>query len=285
MSDRAPVEPLAVLARLAFDHAAEWCRPDHGCASYHRAWSLVRLVDLEGELPVGHAFLARELPPLARHKALRVLIAGAADSGLAALVLSALQPFGIMPEILVVDRCETPLAQNRHLAEAVSVRIDTLQADVADLPPGDFDAVILHNVLFFVPPDRRQAFLAGAGRALRPGGRLLAVQRLQDGPARLLPAKPVSAADPALAARAQSAATDGFADGDAAAVAAALEAFRTHDSPRWTVPAEDLHAQLAVAGFGPVTIAPLEDGVAASPRARAGRSAAGQRSCILAEKL
>lgn len=128
----------------------------------------MRLSDLAGGLPAGAAFPAREPPPFVRQERPNVLIPGAADSGLAALVLAVLRPLGVRPVLPVVDRCATPLAQNRCLAEVLAARIDTMQADVADLPPGNHDARTLHNVLFFVPPDRRAGFLSGAAWTLRP---------------------------------------------------------------------------------------------------------------------
>lgn len=282
MTEPDMMEPLAELARWAFDHAEGLCSPTQGCAAYHRCWSLVRHLDLGGELPIGRGFLARELPGAARGRDLQVLVAGAADSGLAALVLGAARPLGYDPELLVVDRCETPLAQNRRFAAAVGARLTTQHADVADLEAGDFDAVVLHNVLFFVPPDQRSRFLAGAFRALRPGGRLLCVQRLHDGPVGPVSRKSAdrgSAGDIALAARA---AAEGFGGGSVTDVVTALDAFRSYDAPRWTLSEEAMRALLVGAGFDGIRVAPLEDGLAASPRARPGVAEAGGRAGVVA---
>ena len=65
-------------------------------------------------------------------------------------------------------------------------------------------------------------------------------------------------------------------------VVTALDAFRGYDAPRWTLSEEAMRALLVGAGFDGIRLAPLEDGLAASPRARPGVAEAGGRAGVVA---
>jgi SAM-dependent methyltransferase len=101
-----------------------------------------------------------------------VLIAGAADTG--ALATVACAGVGHQPNILVLDRCETPLELCRRLAQRWSLPIATQHEDLECLDrPGHFDIVFAYGTLHFIDPDRRIDVLSRMHRALRPGGRLV----------------------------------------------------------------------------------------------------------------
>lgn len=185
MPDAPPVhhrkEPLAELARLAYDFAPFLCEPAHGCQSYHRAWSLVRHYEADGALPLGLAFFRRELGLLAQSLGtshLRLLISGAADTGVAAMLVQALQPLGIEPELVVVDRCNTTLMQQRIYLTLARVSAEFIHGDAVSADTAPVDAVISHSFIPFVPPERRPALFANWARLLRPEGRVLLSERM-----------------------------------------------------------------------------------------------------------
>lgn len=47
-ADDTLLEPLEELAWFAFENADALCDPSIGCRDYHRFWSMVRLLDMDG---------------------------------------------------------------------------------------------------------------------------------------------------------------------------------------------------------------------------------------------
>jgi SAM-dependent methyltransferase len=77
-------------------------------------------------------------------------------------------------DIVVLDRCATPLELCRRLAQRWSRPIATLHEDLNDLDrPGQFDIVLVYGTLHFLAPDRRADVLARMRRSLRRDGRLV----------------------------------------------------------------------------------------------------------------
>jgi hypothetical protein len=100
----------------------------------------------------------------------KILIAGAADTGLLALVARA-APSGT--GIVVLDRCETPLELCRRFAWRWSLPVETLRSDLMEAAPeAAFDIVLAHSLLQFIPTERRVDVLSRLRRSMRSGGRL-----------------------------------------------------------------------------------------------------------------
>ncbi len=101
-----------------------------------------------------------------------VLIAGAQDTGLLALVARAGARH--KQNIVVLDVCETPLELCRGLAAQWSLPIETVRQDLFELDFAQrFDVVLMHGTLNFISADRQPEVLARLQRATRPGGRLV----------------------------------------------------------------------------------------------------------------
>lgn len=163
-------EPLADLARFSWREAPRLCRPEHGCAGYHRSWSLVRLLELGGELPAGYAFFARELAALAARAARpRVLVSGGADTGVTAAAVMALREAGAQPSVVFVDRCLTPCRQNELFARAAGFDLQVQAVDARDIDCPPVDAIVAHSFLHLLPAGVRAAVLQAWARASRPG--------------------------------------------------------------------------------------------------------------------
>ena len=171
--DSSTVEPLKLLARFSWDWAPLLCDPEHGCCDYHRSWSSVRLFQKEGALPAGFEFFARELTSLIEVDRRRVLISGAADTGLMALVYTIFCALNASPEIVLVDRCRTTVTQNRIMASYLGLEADIRQADVRTLDCEPVDAVIAHSFLGFFPEKARKEVIDAWGRVLSPGGKVI----------------------------------------------------------------------------------------------------------------
>lgn len=221
----ADLEPLDRLARFAFDHAPSLCRPEHGCTDYHRVWSAIRLFDLGGATPAGWPFFRRELQALATDRPLRVLLSGAADTGLASIVAAALPPERAL--IVLTDRCETPIAQNRQFAQALGRPIECHVGDVRALACDPVDAVLAHSFLVFFDPEERQRVVDAWARVLAPGGRLLMSNRLVARGAAVRPPPDTAAALARLPALREKAAAAGWNPVDCDLLAEAAGRFWT----------------------------------------------------------
>ncbi len=171
--------PPAVDERIGVDPEAEFqlalrtcvdCAPYHALRPYLRAAGSASGVnsDWQGMEPA----VARLIAEGRR----RILVTGAGDTGIAALVLTAAR--GQQIHLTVIDRCATPLVQIQRLAARHGARVTTRQDDLLtfDLPDA-FDLVVGHHVMQFLPPGGPAALLRQAARALAPGGRLLMVTR------------------------------------------------------------------------------------------------------------
>jgi ubiquinone/menaquinone biosynthesis C-methylase UbiE len=164
-------EDLRQLAAEAYNVARRQC---DSCINFHLLWPYLRLAKASGG-DVDEPSFRTALTRLLSGRDQKVLIAGAADTGLLAVVTRAA---GSSPEIIVVDRCATPLELCRHFASRWSLPVETLQADLTELElMAAVDVVVAHSLLQFIPADRRVDVLSRLRRSLRPGGRLLLVFR------------------------------------------------------------------------------------------------------------
>lgn len=162
-------EDLPRLAAESFELSKPLCR---GCGQVHAVWPYIRLARASTgvELPSSH--LQSVLTALIAEDRRRILIAGAADTGLLALLARAGASRDL--EIVVLDRCETPLALCRRWAARSSQRIATLREDLRDLgTTACFDLVLVHGTLHFIAAAERLDVLARLRRSLADGGHLV----------------------------------------------------------------------------------------------------------------
>jgi SAM-dependent methyltransferase len=165
-------EDLPRLALEASEVAPRLCRD---CQNFHLLWPYLRLAGASGGGSVGEQQIQATLRRLLDGKSRRVLVAGAADTALLAVVARAASPG---TNIVVLDRCETPLELCRRFARRWSLPIETLHVDLMDFSStGRFDVVFAHSLLQFIPDDRREDVLSRLQRSLRPDGRLVLVFR------------------------------------------------------------------------------------------------------------
>jgi SAM-dependent methyltransferase len=166
-------ERLGDIAAQAYELANQLCG---SCRDLHALWPYIRLsrsstgVELEGSQLIQ---VLRELMADGRRN---VLIAGAADTGLLALVARAAadQATSHPTNIVVIDICETPLELCRRSAAAWSLPIKTMRQDLIELDiRQQFDLVLVHGTLHFMTPLERVTALSAIQRAMRRGGRLV----------------------------------------------------------------------------------------------------------------
>jgi SAM-dependent methyltransferase len=164
-------EDLAQLAATQYRIADQACDT---CRDYHALWPYHRLAGVVGGAKAGSLNVERVLSEAFNGGHRKVLIAGTADTGLLALTARVGIPFGV--EIVVLDRCATPLALCRQFAQDWSLRADMLHRDLTNLDiKSGFDVVLASSILAFIAPDQRVDVLSRLHGALRPNGRLINV--------------------------------------------------------------------------------------------------------------
>ena len=162
-------EDLPLLAAESFELSKSLCRT---CGQVHALWPYIRLARASTGVEPPSSYLQSLLTALIADGRRRLLVAGAADTGLLALVTRV--DAGRSADIVVLDRCETPLALCRRWAARVPHPIVTLHQDLRDLNEAQlFDLVLVHGTLHFIAAPERPDVLARLRRSLAPGGRLV----------------------------------------------------------------------------------------------------------------
>jgi SAM-dependent methyltransferase len=162
-------EPLRDLAPEAYRLSQFLCGP---CRDLHGLWPYIRLSRASTGVEAPESRLQDELRILFDRGLRRLLIAGAQDTGLLALMVRASAGHNV--EITVLDICETPLELCRGLAKQWSLSIATIRQDLFDFRvERHFDIVLMHGTLHFIAADRRLEVLRRIRHALHPTGRLI----------------------------------------------------------------------------------------------------------------
>ena len=170
-------EDLRALAAFEYRTALKLCG---SCQDYHATFGYGRLAGTKKGMVTDSAALASLLAGYGK-PGVRVLIAASADAGLCALTAGVLAQS--KPAITIADLCATPLAVCRFFAGMHGFDINTLQLDVAQMPiPGQYDLVLAHNVVSFIPPALHAAFFRNLHDALAGGGTFILGNRVRPRP-------------------------------------------------------------------------------------------------------
>lgn len=178
-------EPLELSAPIARELAGRLCGHDplsgSTCAWYHGFWQYVRLLGLGASPSVHAARLLPALRSLARtgsHQ--RLLISGAADYSMLATVVTAYSAEQARLRPVVVDMCATPLYMCRWYADRIHCEIATVASDIRSVAVTEpVDVVCTHAFLGYFSPADRGPLIAKWASLLRPGGRIVTVQRIR----------------------------------------------------------------------------------------------------------
>jgi hypothetical protein len=109
-----------------------------------------------------------------------VLVSGCADQSTLAHVLHAWRAAGAVPEVEIVDLCETPLAVCRRYAELEGAAVITHRSDILQFTPRrPFDVVCTHSFLTRFPVPQRPALLRKWESFLVPQGVVVTAQRVR----------------------------------------------------------------------------------------------------------
>ena len=178
-------DPVDLAAPLARDLSERHCRIDpvsgESCAWYHGALLVLRALRIgRGDVPGVHReFLDRALRQMPREgNSISVLISGSADYLMPSLVLNTYSCIGMSPHLTVVYICETPLLMNSWYAVRYGIAVDVRHCDIlAYEPERPTDIVCTHHFFNYFARETRPSVVEQWRALLRPGGRLLLVNR------------------------------------------------------------------------------------------------------------
>lgn len=174
-------EPLRQLARFTFDWAPSLCSAHAPCAHYHRAWSTIRYIESNGALPVASRLFQDGIEHALRGGRPSVLISGAADTALVAIVNEAMQDTRISPIVTFVDQCATTVEQNRLYARHLGLTGKFISCDARTIHETNIDVILAHNFLLFFDEVGIHSLFEAWSRALNPGGEILMCQTIRAG--------------------------------------------------------------------------------------------------------
>jgi SAM-dependent methyltransferase len=170
-------EPLAESAWLAMDWSKTLCRD---CAAYHGAWQVLRVLGVLNSMRSDDDFLVSRLHSEMQRGARKILISGAADYALQARIMAVARYLDIIPEITVIDLCETPLALNTWYATRAGTDIETVKGNILEYRNAkNFDLVCTHSFLPFFSPAERTQLLRSWWNCLNEGGAVITAQRVR----------------------------------------------------------------------------------------------------------
>jgi SAM-dependent methyltransferase len=166
---RIDIEHLGDIAAEAYELSGRLCG---SCRNLHALWPYIRLSRSSTGLEHSGSVLEVALKSFIGEGLRKILIAGAADTGLLSLVARAAGDFDT--DVTVLDVCASPLELCRRLAGKWSMPVKTVKQDLADLSERQaFDLVLVHGTLHFIVAEKRLNVLARIQRSLRLDGRLI----------------------------------------------------------------------------------------------------------------
>lgn len=178
-------EPIVESAPLARWLAPRLCYKDpatgEDCSWAHGFWQYLRIMGLV-TTPEHHADFFRDAFKTAAGDGNRisVLVSGAMDYSMLAHALWACRLHGAVPDITVVDVCDTSLFLNHWYARRAGIRIQTFRSNILDFETtATYNVVCTHSFLgSFSAPQRRELMVKWL-KLLKPGGRAITVKRVR----------------------------------------------------------------------------------------------------------
>ncbi len=177
---------LADCATKARNIADQSCvtNPETGisCAWYHGFWPYLRSLGIV-TAPTNHReFYAKTFCTLASLPEFRrVLISGSADFNMLEQVFDAFSNDNLKQNIVFVDRCPTPVALAEWYANWVGRSVDARTNDILLFRDSPFDVICTHSFMGYFSNDDRGELVRKWATLLRPGGKVVTINRIRPG--------------------------------------------------------------------------------------------------------
>lgn len=175
------IEPLKELSLFAYYWAPHFCHSS--CRLYHQNWSITRFIQSGQTLPPHADFFIEKIAHYHRQGHKKLLISGAADTGLLAVVQQAMMEHQIPPQdfnITLIDRCSTVIEQNKLYAKILGLSVEFICDDILSTPLTDFDIVLAHHFINFFSGDNKQELFDRWAKCLSKKGVLLIYNKTSD---------------------------------------------------------------------------------------------------------
>jgi hypothetical protein len=164
---------------LAARHCAAPGQP--GCGWYHASLPTLRLLGVFDSPGSDDDFLLPAMRAEFGRGATRVLVSGCADAAMLARVAACLPPSPAAIEIVVLDRCRTPLRLCDAYAVEHALAIRTVRSDILEYEDAPFDLVCTHSFLSFFDTAGRNELARVWWRLCASGAAVLTAQRVRAG--------------------------------------------------------------------------------------------------------
>jgi SAM-dependent methyltransferase len=152
------------------------------CSWYHGFWPRLRALGIVTTPDTHRAFYLETLRALASQRGFRrILISGSADFNMLQQVHAAFDLAGASPEIAFVDRCPTPVALAEWYAERFGRTVEGHVGDILKFFGAPFDIVCTHSFMGYFNDAARQTLLSKWAALLRPGGKVVTINRIRPG--------------------------------------------------------------------------------------------------------
>jgi len=137
---------------------------------------MTRFIQTGHQLPENAAFFIEKIQHYRALGHKNLLISGAADTGMLAIVYEALMSnaAGLQNfSITLIDRCPTVIEQNRLYAKSMKLPINFICGDILSTPLHDFAIVMAHSFINFFSEEKKQDLFHAWSRLLTKQGVLL----------------------------------------------------------------------------------------------------------------
>jgi len=152
------------------------------CAWYHASWPTLRLLGVFDSPGSDDDFLLPALAAELARGASRILVSGCADAAILARIAACLDA-SRPPELVIIDRCRTPLELCRGYALRHGLQAELVRGDILEYRAAPFDLVCTHSFIGFFDAAQRDELARAWWRLLRPGGCVVTAQRIRPGAA------------------------------------------------------------------------------------------------------
>ena len=169
---------LTLSAPIANILARQYCS-EGTCDWYHGIWQYLRLFGVISTISSSSRFLQESFARAGLNRQHRILVSATADYGIVDLLHQVYTES--MPEITVVDRCETPLQLCHWYAEQQDFELQTTVSDILEYSPENaaYDLITTHSFIGRFTLQQRPILFQHWHSLLKPEGQLITAVRIR----------------------------------------------------------------------------------------------------------
>ena len=160
----------------------EWAKTHKGdlqvesCDWYHGTWQYLRLLNMVAT-PPWYTFYNETLSGILRKKPdANILISAAADFGMAATLIDAIETAGTKPTVALYDICNTPLLATQWYAQRKGIKIECVRDNIItspNMPLHSYDLIVTDEFLTVLKAEYKPSILKRWKELLKPGGQVV----------------------------------------------------------------------------------------------------------------